>query len=54
MVGLCFIENEILDEVELFKCDKVFKEYFDNKFVLKCILKMLLLEKEVIDRVGGL
>nr|XP_024402110.1 uncharacterized protein LOC112295119 isoform X3 [Physcomitrium patens] len=54
VAGSCFTENEISDEVELLKRDKVFKEYFDNKFASKCILKMLPSEKEVIDRAGGL
>jgi hypothetical protein len=54
LASSCYTEDEISTEVNITKSSNAFTKDFDDRFASKCVLKMLPLEKKVIEKAGGL
>ena len=54
LASSCYTEDEILAEVNTIKSSDAFTRDFDDKFASKCVLKMLPLDRRVVEKAGGL
>ncbi|KAG0610191.1 hypothetical protein M758_7G045200 [Ceratodon purpureus] len=54
LASSCYTEDEISTEVKITRSSNVFTRDFDDRFASKCVLKMLPLDKRVIEKAGGL